>query len=299
MSYLSRLEAESIYILREVVAECRSPVMLYSIGKDSSVMLHLARKAFLPGPIPFPLMHIDTGWKFREMIAFRDAMARDYGFKLIVHHNTEGAQAGINPFDSGSSHYTQVMKTEALKQALRLHGFDAAFGGARRDEEVSRAKERIFSFRTASQEWDPKNQRPEFWQLYNSRVGPGESVRVFPLSNWTELDIWTYIQREDIPIVPLYFAQEHDVVERDGSLIVVHDDRMRSRLAPGETPTRRQVRFRSLGCYPLTGAIVSPATTLSEIVAEMSDVTTSERGGRLIDRDEASSMEKKKREGYF
>jgi sulfate adenylyltransferase subunit 2 len=299
MSYLSRLEAESIYILREVVAECRSPVMLYSIGKDSSVMLHLARKAFLPGPIPFPLMHIDTGWKFREMIAFRDAMARDYGFKLIVHHNTEGAQAGINPFDSGSSHYTQVMKTEALKEALRLHGFDAAFGGARRDEEVSRAKERIFSFRTASQEWDPKNQRPEFWQLYNSRVGPGESVRVFPLSNWTELDIWTYIQREDIPIVPLYFAQEHDVVERDGSLIVVHDDRMRSRLAPGETPTRRQVRFRSLGCYPLTGAIVSPATTLSDIVAEMSAVTTSERGGRLIDRDEASSMEKKKREGYF
>jgi sulfate adenylyltransferase subunit 2 len=299
MSYLSRLEAESIYILREVVSECRSPVMLYSIGKDSSVMLHLARKAFLPGPIPFPLMHIDTGWKFREMIAFRDAMAQQYGFKLIVHHNTEGAQAGINPFDSGSSHYTQVMKTEALKKALRLHGFDAAFGGARRDEEVSRAKERIFSFRTASQEWDPKNQRPEFWQLYNSRVGPGESVRVFPLSNWTELDIWTYIQREDIPIVPLYFAQEHDVVERDGSLIVVHDDRMRSRLAPGETPTRRQVRFRSLGCYPLTGAIVSPATTLSEIVAEMSDVTTSERGGRLIDRDEASSMEKKKREGYF
>jgi sulfate adenylyltransferase subunit 2 len=299
MSYLSRLEAESIHILREVVAECRSPVMLYSIGKDSSVMLHLARKAFLPGPIPFPLMHIDTGWKFREMIIFRDAMAHEYGFKLIVHHNTEGAQAGINPFDSGSSHYTQVMKTEALKQALRLHGFDAAFGGARRDEEVSRAKERIFSFRTASQEWDPKNQRPEFWQLYNSRVGPGESVRVFPLSNWTELDIWTYIQREDIPIVPLYFAQEHDVVERDGSLIVVHDDRMRSRLAPGETPMRRQVRFRSLGCYPLTGAIVSPASTLSDIVAEMSAATTSERGGRLIDRDEASSMEKKKREGYF
>ena len=299
MSYLSRLEAESIYILREVVAECRSSVMLYSIGKDSSVMLHLARKAFLPGPIPFPLMHIDTGWKFREMIAFRDAMAQEYGFKLIIHYNTEGAQAGINPFDSGSSHYTQVMKTEALKQALRLHGFDAAFGGARRDEEVSRAKERIFSFRTASQEWDPKNQRPEFWQLYNSRVGPGESVRVFPLSNWTELDIWTYIQREDIPIVPLYFAQEHNVVERDGSLIVVHDDRLRSRLAPDEIPTRRQVRFRSLGCYPLTGAIVSTATTLSEIVAEMSAVTTSERGGRLIDRDEASSMEKKKREGYF
>jgi sulfate adenylyltransferase subunit 2 len=297
MSYLSRLEAESIYILREVVAECRSPVMLYSIGKDSSVMLHLARKAFLPGPLPFPLMHIDTGWKFREMIAFRDAMAREYGFKLIVHRNTDGEQAGINPFDSGSSHYTQVMKTEALKQALRLHGFDAAFGGARRDEEVSRAKERIFSFRTASQEWDPKNQRPEFWQLYNSRVGPGESVRVFPLSNWTELDVWTYIQREDIPIVPLYFAQDHDVVERDGSLIVVHDERMR--LVPGETSVRRQVRFRSLGCYPLTGAIVSAAGTLPEIVAEMSAITTSERGGRLIDRDEASSMEKKKREGYF
>ena len=297
MSYLSRLEAESIHVMREVVAECSSPVMLYSIGKDSSVMLHLARQAFLPGPIPFPLMHIDTGWKFREMIAFRDAMAREHGFKLIVHRNSEGERAGINPFDSGSSHYTQVMKTEALKQALRTHGFDAAFGGARRDEEVSRAKERIFSFRTASQEWDPKSQRPEFWQLYNSRVGAGESVRVFPLSNWTELDIWTYIQREEIPIVPLYFAQDHDVVERDGSLIVVHDERMR--LAPGEVPVRRRVRFRSLGCYPLTGAIVSSATTLPEIVAEMSAVTTSERGGRLIDRDEASSMEKKKREGYF
>ena len=297
MSYLARLEAESIYIIREVMAECRAPVMLYSIGKDSSVMLHLARKAFLPGPIPFPLLHIDTGWKFREMIAFRDAAAREHGVKLIVHRNVEGEQAGINPFDSGSSHYTQVMKTEALKQALRMHGFDAAFGGARRDEEASRAKERIFSFRTAAQEWDPKNQRPEFWQLYNSRVGAGENVRVFPLSNWTELDIWSYIQREDIPIVPLYFAQDHDVVERDGSLIVVHDERMR--LAPGETPVRRRVRFRSLGCYPLTGAIVSSATTLPEIVAEVSAVTTSERGGRLIDRDEASSMEKKKREGYF
>jgi sulfate adenylyltransferase subunit 2 len=297
MSYLSRLEAESIYIMREVVAECRAPVMLYSIGKDSSVMLHLARKAFLPGPIPFPLMHIDTGWKFREMITFRDAMARKFGFKLIVHHNTEGAQAGINPFDSGSSLYTQVMKTEGLKQALHLHGVDAAFGGARRDEEASRAKERIFSFRTASHVWDPKNQRPEFWQLYNSRVHLGESIRIFPLSNWTELDIWAYIQHEGIPIVPLYFAQDHDVVERDGNLIVVHDDRMR--LNPGETPTRRRVRFRSLGCYPLTGAIVSDATTLTEIVAEMSQVTTSERGGRLIDQDEASSMEKKKREGYF
>jgi sulfate adenylyltransferase subunit 2 len=297
MSYLSRLEAESIYIMREVIAECRAPVMLYSIGKDSSVMLHLARKAFLPGPIPFPLMHIDTGWKFREMIAFRDAMAQEFGFKLIVHHNTEGSQAGINPFDSGSSLYTQVMKTEGLKQALNLHGFDAAFGGARRDEEASRAKERIFSFRTASHAWDPKNQRPEFWQLYNSRVHPGESIRIFPLSNWTELDVWAYIEQENIPIVPLYFAQDHDVVERDGSLIVVHDERMR--LNPGETPTRRRVRFRSLGCYPLTGAIVSDATTLPEIMAEMSQVTTSERGGRLIDRDEASSMEKKKREGYF
>ncbi len=271
--------------------------MLYSVGKDSSVMLHLARKAFLPGPIPFPLMHIDTGWKFREMIAFRDQMAAAFGFELIVHRNTAGEQAGVNPFDSGSSHYTQVMKTEALKQALRLRDFDAAFGGARRDEEVSRAKERIFSFRTKSQEWDPKNQRPEFWQLYNSRVHPGESVRVFPLSNWTELDIWTYIQHEDIPIVPLYFAQDHDVVDRDGSLIVVHDERLR--LSPGEVPTRRRVRFRSLGCYPLTGAIGSPASNLAEIVAEMGQVTTSERGGRLIDRDEASSMEKKKREGYF
>ena len=297
MSYLSRLEAESIHIFREVAAESGAPVMLYSIGKDSSVMLHLARKAFLPGPIPFPLLHIDTGWKFREMIAFREQMRAAFGFTLIVHHNDAGAAAGINPFDSGSSHYTQVMKTEALKQALMLHGFDTAFGGARRDEEASRAKERIFSFRTVSQEWDPKNQRPEFWQLYNGRIHPGEGVRVFPLSNWTELDIWTYIQREDIPIVPLYFAQEHDVVERDGSLIVVHDERMR--LVAGEVPVRRRVRFRSLGCYPLTGAVPSAAATLAEVVAEMGGVTTSERGGRLIDRDEAGSMEKKKREGYF
>jgi sulfate adenylyltransferase subunit 2 len=297
MSYLSRLESEAIHIIREVVAECRAPVMLYSIGKDSSVMLHLARKAFLPGGLPFPLMHIDTGWKFREMIEFRDATAREHGLDLIIHSNVEGQRAGVNPFDSGSSYYTHVMKTEALKQALRLHGFDAAFGGARRDEEVSRAKERIFSFRTAAQEWDPKQQRPEFWQLYNSRVHEGESVRVFPLSNWTELDIWTYIQQEAIPVVPLYFAHDHDVVERDGSLIVVHDARMR--LAPGEVPQRRQVRFRSLGCYPLTGATPSCATTIAEIVAEMRSVRTSERGGRLIDRDEASSMEKKKREGYF
>jgi len=297
MSYLLRLETESIHIFREVVAECRAPVMLYSIGKDSSVMLHLARKAFLPGPLPFPLMHIDTGWKFREMIAFRDATVRELGAQLVVYTNAEGERAGVNPFDSGSSHYTQVMKTEALKQAMRLHGFDAAFGGARRDEEVSRAKERIFSFRTAAQEWDPKNQRPEFWQLYNSRTHAGESIRVFPLSNWTELDIWTYIQQEQIPIVPLYFAQQHDAVDRDGSLIVVHDARMR--LAPGETPTRQSLRFRSLGCYPLTGATPSTATTLQEIVDEMRGTRTSERGGRLIDRDEASSMERKKREGYF
>ena len=289
MSYLNQLEAESIHIFREVVAECRSPVMLYSIGKDSSVLLHLARKAFL--------LHVDTTWKFREMIAFRDRTVRQHGLRLIVHRNEDGERAGVNPFDSGSSHYTQVMKTEALKQAMQRHGFDAAFGGARRDEETSRAKERIVSVRTASQEWDPKNQRPEFWQLYNGRVNPGESVRVFPLSNWTELDIWSYIAREGIAIVPLYFAREHPVVERDGSLIVVDDDRMR--LRPGESPARRVVRFRSLGCYPLTGAVASTAATLPEIVAEMRDARTSERGGRLIDRDEASSMEKKKREGYF
>ncbi|WP_158743372.1 sulfate adenylyltransferase subunit CysD [Acidisphaera sp. L21] len=297
MRYLSYLEAESIHILREVVAQCRLPVMLYSVGKDSSVMLHLAQKAFAPGPIPFALLHVDTGWKFREMIAFRDETARRLGLNLLVHTNEEGRRAGVNPFDSGSSHYTQVMKTEALKQALGAHGFDAAFGGARRDEEVSRAKERIFSFRTASQEWDPKNQRPEFWQAYNGRVKAGESIRVFPLSNWTELDIWAYIQQEEIPIVPLYFAQDHQVVERDGSLIVVHDERMR--LAPGEVPQTRRLRFRSLGCYPLTGAMPSDATSIAEIIAEMQAVRTSERGGRLIDRDEASSMEKKKREGYF
>jgi sulfate adenylyltransferase subunit 2 len=297
LSYLSTLEAEAITIFREVVAQCRLPVMLYSVGKDSSVMLHVAQKAFYPGPIPFPLLHVDTGWKFREMIAFRDATVRKLGLTLLVHTNTDGQRAGVNPFDSGSSHYTHVMKTEALKQAMRTHRFDAAFGGARRDEETSRAKERIFSFRTAAQEWDPKNQRPEFWQNYNGRVKDGESIRVFPLSNWTELDIWTYIQQENIPIVPLYFAQDHDVVERDGSLIVVHDDRMR--LAPGETPTRQRLRFRSLGCYPLTGAMRSEATTVADIIAEMQAVRTSERGGRLIDRDEASSMEKKKREGYF
>jgi sulfate adenylyltransferase subunit 2 len=296
-SHLKRLEDESIHIFREVVAECRAPVFLYSIGKDSSVMLHLARKAFYPAPLPFPLLHIDTGWKFREMIAFRDETAARLGLRLIVHTNAEGRAQGVNPFDHGSSYYTQVMKTEALRQALRAGGYDAAFGGARRDEEKSRAKERIFSFRSANQEWDPKNQRPEFWHLYNGRINKGESIRVFPLSNWTELDVWQYVMDEEIPIVPLYFAKPHPVVERDGSLIVVHDDRMR--LAPGEVPQTRTVRFRSLGCYPLTGAIESAATTLPEIVAEMFAVRTSERGGRLIDRDEAASMEKKKREGYF
>jgi sulfate adenylyltransferase subunit 2 len=296
-SYLKRLEDESIHILREVAAESRSPVMLYSIGKDSSVMLHLALKAFHPSALPFPLLHIDTGWKFREMIRFRDETARRYGLRLIVHQNQEGLRQGINPFDHGSSYYTGVMKTDALKQALDKYGFDAAFGGARRDEEASRAKERIVSVRTAKHEWDPKNQRPEFWNLYNGRVRPGESIRVFPLSNWTELDIWTYIEQQEIPIVDLYYAKEHDIVVRDGSLIAVHDERMR--LDPGEVPERRTVRFRSLGCYPLTGATVSTATTLAEIVAEMAAVSTTERGGRLIDRDEASSMEKKKREGYF
>ena len=251
-SHLKRLEDESVHIFREVAAECRAPVMLYSIGKDSSVMLHLARKAFYPGPLPFPLLHIDTGWKFREMIAFRDETAARLGLRLIVHTNADGRAQGVNPFDHGSSYYTQVMKTEALRQALRAGGWDAAFGGARRDEEKSRAKERIFSFRSANQEWDPKNQRPEFWRLYNGRINEGESIRVFPLSNWTELDVWQYIMDEELPIVPLYFAKPHPVVERDGSLIVVHDERMR--LAPGEVPQTRTVRFRSLGCYPLTGA---------------------------------------------
>ncbi len=296
-SHLKRLEDESIHIFREVVAECRAPVFLYSIGKDSSVMLHLAMKAFYPAPLPFPLLHIDTGWKFREMIAFRDDTAARLGLRLLVHTNAEGRAQGINPFDHGSSYYTQVMKTEALRQALRAGGWDAAFGGARRDEEKSRAKERIFSFRSAAQEWDPKNQRPEFWRLYNGRINKDESIRVFPLSNWTELDVWQYILDENIPIVPLYFARQHPVVERDGSLIVAHDERMR--LGDGEVPRMRTVRFRSLGCYPLTGAIESDATTLPEIVAEMFAVRTSERGGRLIDRDEAASMEKKKREGYF
>lgn len=296
-AYLKRLEDEAVHIFREVVAECSLPVMLYSIGKDSAVMLHIARLAFAPAPPPFPLLHIDTGWKFREMIRFRDDTVRQHGLRLIVHTNAVGRAAGVTPFSHGSAHYTGIMKTEALLQALRLHGFDAAFGGARRDEEVSRAKERIFSFRTAAGSWDPKAQRPEFWSLYNARIHPGESLRVFPLSNWTELDIWTYIEARGIPVVPLYFATEQPVVERDGSLIVVHDDRMP--LAPGEVPVRRRVRFRSLGCYPLTGATPSDAQTVAGIVRETAAARTTERGGRLIDRDEAASMEKKKREGYF
>ena len=296
LSHLDRLEAESLHIIREVAAECRNPVMLYSIGKDSSVMLHLAVKAFYPAPPPFALMHVDTTWKFRDMYAFRDRMAAQAGMDLIVHINPDGVAAGINPFDHGANH-TRIMKTEGLKQALEKYKFDAAFGGARRDEEKSRAKERVFSFRSASHAWDPKNQRPELWRLYNTRVNERESMRVFPLSNWTELDIWAYILREQIDIVPLYFAAERPVVERDGQLIMVDDDRMR--LKPGETPEQRRVRFRTLGCYPLTGAIESTATTLEEIVAEMIAARTSERGGRLIDRESASSMERKKREGYF
>ncbi len=294
--HLRQLEAESIHIIREVAAECRNPVFLYSVGKDSSVLLHLMRRAFHPGRLPFPLLHIDTGWKFREMIAFRDETARRHGLDLIVHTNQEARAQGINPFDHGAF-YTHAMKTEALKAALRRHDFDAAFGGARRDEEASRAKERVFSFRTAAQQWDPKDQRPEFWRLYNGRVAPGEGVRVFPLSNWTELDIWQYVLAEGIPIVPLYRAAMRPVVERDGNLIAVDDARMR--LHPGEMPQERMVRFRSLGCYPLTAAIESAAQSLPEIVAEMTTARTSERGTRLIDRDEANAMERRKREGYF
>jgi sulfate adenylyltransferase subunit 2 len=297
ISHLRRLEAESIHIMREVVAEFRNPVMLYSIGKDSSVMLHLAMKAFYPSKPPFPLLHVDTTWKFREMISFRDETAKLLGLDLLVHVNEEGVKRGINPFDSGSALHTQVMKTEALKQALDRYGFDAAFGGARRDEEKSRAKERIFSFRTAAHAWDPKNQRPELWRVYNTRVNKGESIRVFPLSNWTELDIWQYILMEQIPIVPLYFAKQRPIVERDGMLMMVDDDRMK--LKAGETIEQRLVRFRTLGCYPLTGAIESPAATLEDIVTEMFTATTSERQGRLIDHDEKSSMEMKKKEGYF
>ncbi len=295
--HLKRLEAESIQIMREVAAECRKPVMLYSIGKDSSVMLHLARKAFFPAKLPFPLLHVNTTWKFREMITFRDETVSRLGLDLIVHVNEEGRAQNVNPFDHGSAFYTHTMKTEGLKQALRQHGFDAAFGGARRDEEMSRAKERVFSFRSASHAWDPKNQRPEFWNNWNPRISGSESLRVFPLSNWTELDIWHYLMTENLPIVPLYYAAERPVVERDGSLIVVDDERMR--LLPGERPQMRRVRFRSLGCYPLTGAMESDATTMGEIVAEMFVARSSERGGRIIDQDPADSMEKKKREGYF
>ena len=296
-THLKNLEAESIRIFREVAAEFRNPVMLYSIGKDSAVMLHLACKAFFPAKPPFPLLHVDTTWKFREMIAFRDETAKRLGLDLLVHVNEEGVKAGVTPFTHGASTYTHVMKTEGLKQALTKWGFDAAFGGARRDEEKSRAKERIFSFRTAGHAWDPKNQRPELWSLWNTRVAPGESIRVFPLSNWTELDVWQYIQAEGIPIVPLYFADERPVVERAGGLIMADDARMV--LAPGERIETRRVRFRTLGCWPLTGAIESEATTLPEIVREMLIARTSERQGRLIDHDEAGSMEKKKREGYF
>jgi len=297
MSHLKRLEAESIHIMREVAAEFRNPVMLYSIGKDSGVMLHLAVKAFYPSKPPFPLMHVDTTWKFKEMIKFRDETARRLGLDLIVYTNQDGVARGINPFASGSSLHTQVMKTEALKQALDKYGFDAAFGGARRDEEKSRAKERVFSFRNAQHAWDPKSQRPELWRVYNTRVNKGESIRVFPLSNWTELDIWQYTMMEGLPIVPLYFAARRPIVERDGAMIMVDDERMP--LHPGETPEMKLVRFRTLGCYPLTGAVESSATTLEEIVAEMFTARTSERQGRLIDSDEKASMEKKKKEGYF
>ncbi|MDH4651751.1 MULTISPECIES: sulfate adenylyltransferase subunit CysD [unclassified Pseudomonas] len=297
LTHLQRLEAESVQIIREVVAECENPVMLYSIGKDSAVMLHLAMKAFAPGKPPFPLLHVDTTWKFREMIAFRDQTARNLGLELLVHINPEGQERGINPFTHGSALHTDVWKTQGLKQALDLHGFDAAFGGARRDEEKSRAKERVFSIRSEQHRWDPKQQRPELWRLYNTRKRKGESLRVFPLSNWTELDIWQYIYLEGIPIVPLYFAQERPVVRRDGTLIMVDDERLP--LLPGESPELRKVRFRTLGCYPLTGAIHSEADNLPAIIQEMLVSRTSERQGRLIDSDSAGSMEKKKQEGYF
>ncbi|WP_394653223.1 sulfate adenylyltransferase subunit CysD [uncultured Sphingomonas sp.] len=296
LTHLDALEAESIHILREVVAEAERPVMLYSIGKDSAVMLHLARKAFYPAPPPFPLLHVDTTWKFRAMYELRDRAAAAAGMELLIHRNPEAEAQGINPFDHGSLH-TDLWKTEGLKQALTLHGFDAAFGGARRDEEKSRAKERVFSFRSAAHRWDPKAQRPELWRLYNARKAKGESIRVFPISNWTELDIWQYILREGIEIVPLYFAAPRPTVERDGMLLMVDDDRFR--LVPGEAPVERSIRFRTLGCYPLTGAVESEATTLSEVIQEMLLTTTSERQGRAIDHDQAASMEKKKAEGYF
>jgi sulfate adenylyltransferase subunit 2 len=297
LTHLQRLEAESIHILREVVAECERPVMLYSIGKDSSVMLHLARKAFFPARPPFPLLHVDTTWKFQAMYAFRDSMAKEVGMDLIVYVNREGLDQGINPFTHGSQVHTDVMKTQALKQALDKYKFTTALGGARRDEEKSRAKERIFSFRTAQHRWDPKNQRPELWSLYNTAIHKGESIRVFPISNWTELDVWQYIHLENIPIVPLYFAAKRPVVERDGTLIMVDDERLP--LAPGESPQIRCVRFRTLGCYPLTGAVESEATTVPQIIQETLLTTTSERRGRVIDHDTSASMEQKKQEGYF
>ncbi len=297
LSYLQQIEAESIDILREAVAEAERPVMLYSIGKDSSVLLHLARKAFYPSRPPFPLLHIDTTWKFRAMYEYRARIAAETGMQLLVHVNPEAERLGINPFDHGSALHTDLWKTQGLKQALDQHRFDLAFGGARRDEEKSRAKERVFSFRTAQHRWDPKNQRPELWRLYNARHRPGESIRVFPLSNWTELDVWRYIAQEKIPVVPLYFAAERPVVERDGQLIMVDDERFR--LHEGEVPSMRRVRFRTLGCYPLTGAVESTADTIEAIIAEMLEAHVSERGGRLIDRDASASMEKKKAEGYF
>ncbi|MBE9503083.1 MAG: sulfate adenylyltransferase subunit CysD [Proteobacteria bacterium] len=297
LTHLKQLEAESIHILREVVAEFDNPVMLYSIGKDSSVLVHLALKAFYPAPPPFPLLHVDTTWKFSDMIKFRDRFCKENNLDLIVHINKEGKEKNINPFDHGSSIYTNVMKTEGLRQALNIGKYDAAFGGARRDEEKSRAKERIYSFRDRKHQWDPKNQRPELWNIYNGKVKKGESIRVFPLSNWTELDVWQYIYLENIEIVPLYFAKERPVVERDGNLIMVDDDRFQ--FLPGEKPEMKSVRFRTLGCYPLSGAIESTATTLPEIIQEMLLTKQSERQGRIIDYDEGASMEKKKREGYF
>lgn len=298
LTHLRQLEAESIYIIREVVAEFEKPVMLFSIGKDSMVMLRLAQKAFWPGSLPFPLMHVNTTWKFRQMIEFRDRLCRESGYELLEVVNEEALREGVNPFDHGPA-YTNIMKTDALKAGLSKYGFDAAFGGARRDEERSRAKERVYSFRDRKHAWDPKNQRPELWRLYNGRHARGESIRVFPLSNWTELDVWQYIHLEEIPIVPLYFAARRPVVERDGTLIMVDDDRLRSRLRPDEQPVERMVRFRTLGCYPLSGAIESTASTVPQIIHEMLTTRTSERQGRVIDRDEEASMEKKKREGYF
>ena len=297
LTHLQRLEAESIHIFREVVAECENPVMLYSIGKDSSVMLHLAVKAFYPAPLPFRLLHVDTTWKFREMISFRDQLAKQLGLDLIVHINQEGVAQGVGPFTHGSAVHTDIMKTQSLRQALNHYGFDAAFGGARRDEEKSRAKERIISFRSAAHRWDPKRQRPELWSCYNTRINKGESLRVFPLSNWTELDIWQYIHQQNIPIVPLYLAAKRPVVRRNGTLIMVDDERMP--LEPGETPEMLNVRFRTLGCYPLTGAVESNAATLPEVIQEMLLARNSEREGRVIDHDSSGSMEKKKHEGYF